>query len=420
MIPSKLKSQIKKLPNSAGVYIYKNSSGKIIYIGKAINLKKRVTQYFLSGSALGPKTQTLVSQIASIETKLVDSEIEALILESFLIKKHRPKYNSQLKDDKNYIYITISRQVLPQVSSVHSNKIPPRSFVYGPFPNTPAVKSLLKTIRRHFPFYTKKHHPSQKCLYCHLHLCPGPQPDPKLYRQNIGKIKKILSGNFKGLQRQLKKEIKEATQTQDFEFAILARDQLLALNYIVYGWKSLSSLYSSINLSSDTNNMAVTDLLTLLRPFLPRLKKLNRIEAYDISNSGSSYFTAAMSVYDHNHLDHGQYRQFKIYTKSTPDDQHMIAEALSRRFRHQDWTLPDLVLVDGGKPQVTAAIAVCSVPVIGLAKKEETIVFRVGDNWQQVNLPVSSHSLRLLQNLRNEAHRFANRYRKKLIQNQLK
>lgn len=420
MIPSKLKSKVKKLPNLPGVYIYKNSAAKVIYVGKAINLKKRVTQYFLSSSALGPKTRALVSQIASIEIKLVDSEIEALILESSLIKKHHPKYNSQLKDDKSYIYINISRQPLPQVSSVHFNKIRPRSFVYGPFPNTPAVKSLLKTIRRRFPFYTKKHHPSQKCLYCHLHLCPGPTPDPKLYRQNIGKIKKILSGNFKKLQTQLKREIKKATKVQDFELAILARDQLSALNYIVGGWKSLSFLYSSINLPSDTDNIAVANLLTLLQPYFSGLKKISRIEAYDVSNLGSNHFTAAMSVFDHSHLDHSQYRQFKIYTKSTPDDQFMMAEALSRRLRHQDWPLPDLILVDGGKPQVTAAVAICHLPIIGLAKKEETVVFKVGDNWQQVNLPPSSHSLRLLQNLRNEAHRFANRYRKKLIQNQLK
>jgi len=185
-----------KLPTTPGVYIYRNLIGEIIYVGKAINLKKRVSQYFQRHDALGPKTHTLVSQIDSIETKVVASEIEALILESSLIKKYRPKYNSLLKDDKSYLYITISKNRLPFISTARSSNLPGNADIFGPFPNGFAVKTLLRTIRHIFPFYTTALHPKTKCLYCHLGLCPGPDPDMKLYRLNISKIKNILKGRF--------------------------------------------------------------------------------------------------------------------------------------------------------------------------------------------------------------------------------
>jgi len=418
MLSPKLKDQIKKLPTTPGVYIYCDQNKKIIYVGKAINLKNRVSQYFSRPDALGSKTQILVAQIATIQTKTLGSEIEALILESSLIKKHRPKYNSQLKDDKNYIYICITKDKLPLVFSAHLNKLPQNAYIYGPFPDASAVKSILKTIRRFFPFYSRPHMP-QKCLYCHLRLCPGPHPDSKLYRQNIGKIKKILSGSFKKLQTQLKQELKISSKKQNYELAILARDQLLALNYIVGGWKSLSSLLSTVNLQADANQTAINELLSFLKPYFAKLKKINRIEAFDISNSGSNYFTAAMSVFSQDKLDHSQYRQFKIYTKTTPDDPAMLAEAISRRLKHPDWPMPDLILLDGGKPQLSAVSSFTALPLIGLAKKEETLIFKSASSWHQVNLPSTSHALLLLQNLRNEAHRFANRYRQKLIQKTL-
>ena len=423
-----LKKTIKNLSTTPGVYIYKNKNKKIIYIGKAINLKNRVNQYFSRPDALGPKTQALVSQIASITTKNVGSEIEALILEASFIKKYRPKYNSQLKDDKNYLYICITKHKLPQVFSAHLNKLPSNAFIYGPFPSGSAVKSILKTIRRLFPFYSRPHS-KKRCLYCHLGLCPGPSPNPASYRQNIGNIKKILSGNFKKLQTQLKKDIKASTAKQDFESAIIFRNQLQALNYIVSGWHNLSDLFSSVNLASDTTNSATQNLVSLLQPYFPRLKKIERIEGYDISQMGSRHFVAAMSVFQQGRLDHSQYRQFKIKTLSTADDPQMMAEEISRRLKHDAWPLPDLILVDGGKPQAKAASAAVlserssakdlPIPLIGLAKKEETIIIKTNKRWQKINLPKNSHSLLLLQNLRNEAHRFANRYRKKLIKKSL-
>lgn len=405
---------LKNIPNSPGVYIYKNSDNKIIYVGKAINLKKRVTQYFKSDEALGYKTRQLVSQIAKIDFQIVGSEIEALILESSLIKQYRPKYNSQLKDDKSYIYITISKDKIPLIKPAFKSTLNSNSIFFGPFPDSSAVKNLLKTIRFIFPFYSS-HHGPKKCLYCHLNLCPGPTPDIKEYKKNINKIKSILDGNFSRLISKLNKEMSTFSKSENFEMAAFRRDQINALNYIISGWKSLNNLYQKVNLQEDQVGKALSELKNVISPYFPNLKNINRIEAYDISNLGPKYFVGSMVVSQNGNIDKDQYRQFKIYSKLTPDDQFMIKEIVYRRLKHPEWIFPDLILVDGGKPQVSAATSICNIPVIGLAKREETIVIKTGDNWTEIKLPKNSPALLLLQNLRNEAHRFANNYRKKII-----
>ncbi len=408
------------IPTQPGIYIYKNNLGEIIYVGKAINLKKRVNQYFQRDDALGPKTRRLLSQINDISWQIVSSEIEALILESSLIKKYRPKYNSQLKDDKSYIYICITKDKIPLVFSTHATKIPSNSFVYGPFPSGSAVKSLLKTIRRIFPFRTSSRHPQTSCLLCHLNLCPGPNPDPVNYKRDISRIKKILSGKFSLLKRTLHQEMSLESKKQNFEAALKSRDQLTALDYIVSGWHNLNNLFEQTNLPDDRTTLGLNGLQTLLSRYFPKLKNINRIEAYDISNLGSKYFVGSMVVFFENHIDINQYRKFKIYSKNTPDDQFMIKEIIWRRLKHFDWTYPDIILVDGGKPQVSAANSVLSlqsqknIALIGLAKKQETVVIKTLESFIEVNLPPNSETLKLLQKLRDEAHRFANNYRRQL------
>lgn len=404
------------IPSAPGVYIYKNSDNKIIYIGKAVNLKKRVTQYFKSDEALGYKTRKLLSQIASIDYQVVSSEIEALILESSLIKQYRPKFNSQLKDDKSYIYITISKDKIPLIKAAFKSNLNSNCYFYGPFPDSSAVKSLLKTIKSIFPFYSKPH-PPKKCLYCHLNLCPGPNPDPKEYRKNINKIKHILNGNFSKLISKLNKEMLFFSKSQNFEMAKLRRDQISSVKYITSGWKNLSHLYQKIELQEDQIGKALRDLKTLLTVYFPDIKNISRFEAYDISNLASKYFVGAMTVFSKNKIDSSHYRHFKIYSKETPDDQLMIKEVLYRRLKHPEWPFPDFILVDGGKPQVSAANSIIlDIPIIGLAKKEEIIVIKKGDLWHEIKLAKNSPALNLLQQLRDEAHRFANNYRKKLIQ----
>ncbi len=413
-----LTDQLKLLPSSPGVYIYRNSKDEIIYVGKAINLKKRVTQYFQSEDALGAKTNQLVSQIANIETKVVGSEIEALILESNLIKKHRPKYNSQLKDDKSYLYICISKDKFPIISTYHQTTLPENTNIYGPFPDSRSVKSLLKTIRRIFPFYTKANHSKKECLFCHIGVCPGPNPNNDTYKKNIKNIKKILSGDFKKLETNLKKEILLLSKTHKFEEAILVRGQLLSLQYIVSGWKNLNNLFENINLADDKNDSSIRELSTIIKPYFPLIKKISRIECYDISQLGNKYFVGSMTVAIDGKLDNSQYRKFKIESHNNPNDQLMIKEVVYRRLKHSEWNFPDLIVVDGGKPQVTAVSSLITrkdVAFIGLAKRLETIVIKTNDNWVEINLPKNSSALRLLQQIRDEAHRFANKFRKELI-----
>lgn len=427
----------KNLPSSPGVYIFKDKEDKIIYVGKAINLKKRVSQYFLRDDALGPKTQTLVSQIAKIDYQTVGSEIEALILESSLIKKYKPKYNSKLTDDRSYIYICITKEKCPIIFSAHRSRIPENCHIYGPFPSGTSVRLLLKTIRRIFPFYTRKLHSKSPCLYCHLNLCPGVNPDLKTYRRNISKIKKILSGNIRNLAADLKKEMKRFSDSQNFESALQIRDQINSLNYVVSGWHNLNNLFEKIDLPEDESSRAVDELKTLLKPYFSKISSVDRIECFDISNLGSKYFVGSMTVFENGFLNKNEYRKFKIYTKVTPDDQFMIKEVVYRRLKHPEWQYPEVIMVDGGKPQVSAALNAFDLFVkthynasltkkendesfkkiifIGLAKKFETIVFKNADKWVEVNLPKNSDALKLLQNLRDEAHRFANKYRKELI-----
>ncbi len=418
---------IKNLPSKPGVYIYKNSQKKIIYVGKAVNLKKRVSQYFQTDHALGYKTSHLVSQIADIDFYVVGSEIEALILESSLIKQYRPKFNSQLKDDKSYIYITITKDKFPLIKPAFKSTLNQENYFYGPFPDSRSVKSLLKTIRHIFPYYSKKHD-SKKCLYCHLGLCPGPNPSPKEYRRNISSIKKILNGHFRKLISQLTKEMTLFSQSENYELAKVRRDQIDSLKYVISGWQSLSHLYQEIDFKEDKYQKAVDQLILTLSTNFPQLKKINRIEAYDISNLGSKIFVGAMTVYQNGKIDSSQYRQFKIESKITPDDQFMIKEVIYRRLKHSEWTSPDIILVDGGKPQVSAAhqavdLSISSslkqIAIIGLAKKFETIIIKNIDNWEEINLPKNSPALQLLQQLRDEAHRFSNRYRNKLVKNKL-
>jgi len=405
---------IKNIPSKPGVYIYKNNQGKIIYIGKAINLKKRVSQYFQKDDALGYKTTKLVSEIKDIDFRVVGSEIEALVLESSLIKQYRPKFNSQLKDDKSYIYITITKDKFPLIKPAFKSTLNKNDLFYGPFPDSSSVKSLLKTIRHIFPYFSKKHGP-KKCLYCHLGFCPGPTPNLKEYRATISKIKNVLNGNFKKLINQLTKEMNNFSKSEKFELAKVKRDQINAINYVISGWKDLSRLYQSVDLKEDQSQKAITELKLILSPYFPNLKEINRLEAYDISNLGTKYFVGAMTVFQSEKLDTNEYRQFKIYSKVTPDDQFMIKEIIYRRLKHREWNYPNLILVDGGKPQVSSASSITDIPIIGLAKKQETIVIKTNTNWVEINLPKNSPSLQLLQQLRNEAHRFSNRYRKKIM-----
>lgn len=336
-----------------------------------------------------------------------------MILEASLIKKYKPKYNSLLKDDRSYIFIVITNDKLPLIFSTHLSRIPPKASVFGPFPSGSDVKILLKTIRRIFPYYSKKHGPKE-CLYCHLGLCPGPSPDSASYRQTIGKIKKLLGGRIKLLISDLTRDMKSASKSEKYEQALQIKNQIDAINYVVSGWNNLNNLFQDVNLPEDRQSSAINELITTLQPYL-NIKSINRLECYDISQMGTKHFVGSMTVWQNGRLDKSEYRKFKIDTKTTADDQFMIKEVVWRRLRHPEWSYPDLIIVDGGKPQLNAASSITDRPVIGLAKRLETIIIKDHLEYVEINLPQNSSALNLLKSLRDEAHRFANRYRKELM-----
>ncbi len=403
---------LKSIPSKPGVYIYKDKDNKIIYVGKAINLKKRVSQYFQKDNGLNPKTKKLVSLIKNINYYIVGSEVEALVLEANFIKLYKPKYNSQLTDDKNYIYICISKENYPRIFTSQLSKLDDKKYLtYGPFPDSTSAKFLLKSIRHIFPYRTfVKYHP-KNCLYCHLGLCPGANPNLNDYQKTITKIKKILTGQTKKLIDQLQTEMFAFSKSLNYELALTRKRQIESMVYITSSWKNIGKLTSQINLSSSVWLSAINELKSIFT-----ISDLNRIEAFDISNS-SNFFVGSMVVFQKGIIDNSAYRQFKIKTKTSQDDQYMIAEIVKRRLNHLDWSYPQIILVDGGKSQVSAVLPLIKdkkILLIGLAKKEETIVTYVDSGWQEIKLPKFSNALRLLQHLRNESHRFANRYRLKL------
>lgn len=416
--PKHLQAKLKKLPDLPGVYIYKNSTGQIIYVGKAINLNKRVHQYFQRDDALGPKTTTLVSQIANIETRVVESEIQALLLEASLIKKHQPKYNSQLTDNKSYIYICLTKEKYPRIFATHKSKLNQQDEFYGPFPDGGSVRQLLKTIRKIFPYRSCRVLPKKPCIYHQLGLCTAPCVTPAGYGQYVGKIRRFLRGNITWLMLDLKQKMKQASINHQFEEALVHRNQLEALTYITSGWRSLSAMFKTIELADDQTSQATNQLLTTLQPYFPQLSKLERIECFDISNFGNNYFVGSMTVFSEGKVNSSDYKQFKIYTKQDQDDMYMLKEVVWRRLKHPEWGTPDLIVLDGGIPQlsVVSSLNIKNIALVGLAKKQETIVIQSGGKFIEINLPKDSQAIFLLQRLRDEAHRFANRYRKKLME----
>ncbi len=415
----KLLKTVKTLPNSPGVYIYKNVNKEIIYVGKAISLKKRVSQYFQREDALGPKTTSLVSQIHKIEYKQVESELQALLLEASLIKQYRPKFNSQLRDDKSYIYICITNEKIPRIFSTHKNKLNDQDNFYGPFPDSKSVRFLLRTIRHIYPYRSCRVLPKKPCLYFDLKLCTAPCVNTVGYNQIVGKIKKFLNGNITSLITDLKNEIKQESKQENYEKALKLKEQLDPLLYITNSWRSAQDLSKDHNLQDDQISRALDQLTTTLQPYFPSLLKIQKIECFDISNFGNNYFVGAMTVFAQGRIDNSQYKKFKIKTISNQDDMHMMKEMLWRRLNHPEWDFPDLIVLDGGKPQLSVVSTIFNnknIALIGLAKKMETIVLKDGETWQEINLPKDSSSLHLLQRLRDEAHRFGNKYRKELMQ----
>lgn len=390
----------------------------MIYCGKAINLRKRVSSYFLNKD-LGEKTKKLVEQINKIKTIHVNSEIEAFLLEEKLIKKYSPKYNVMLKDDKAYPLVRINiKDKYPAVLIVRKKK-DDKSIYFGPYTSTGSLKTVLKLIRKIFPYQSVLNHSNKVCLYNHLGLCPCPQVLGNLeYKKNLKHIVDFMNGNTTKVIRDLEKERDIYSKNENFEISLQIQKKIDSIKLITSPFYKPFQYEENPNFKSDILKKELDELLLILNSNGLNITKLKRIECFDISNTSGTNATASMVVLINGERDTSLYRRFKIKRKykSIPNDFAMMQEVITRRLSHINWGTPDLIVVDGGKGQVSSAKKVLDnlsikIPIIGLAKKEETIVLQ---NLKLITLPSDSKSLHLIMKIRDEAHRFAINYHRKL------
>lgn len=522
-----LASKLKNLPETSGVYLMKDVSGNVIYVGKAINLKRRVSSYFQSNKSHNQKTKILVSKIEDFEILLTSNENEALILECNLIKKYSPEYNILLKDDKTYPYIEITNDKYPRLGISRKRKL--KTHLFGPYTSAHYLKYFLSTVRKFFHIRTCKDKNPKRvrpCLYGFIGLCSAPCAEKISYEEYMSDVKKainFLNGNISEVVDKLYKEIKEESDKLNFEkcsvllkslraiedlknkqkvifdknvnrdyigFSKSEKDILFKIlivrdgalidrgeyifslkfeesdsenlkafllfyyeniyfmpseiyvpcqpedvdsleNYFSTSFDKKISILSNLRGKNkefvelacqnaeislkekklEKNRRSKISILEEIKEVLGLAKLPNRIETYDISNLEGAYAVGSMVVFTEGVPDKKEYRKFKIKCKDTPDDFAMMREMIFRRFCESEKlknVLPDLVVIDGGKGQISAVediIKSVGVPFIGLAKKNEEIYFP--DKSDPLILDKDSNALNLIRYGRDEAHRFA-------------
>lgn len=429
-----LDEKLKQLPTSPGVYFYKDAAEEIIYIGKAANLRNRVRQYFQKSRARDPKTDALVAEIVDTEWQVVESEIDALFLEAELVRRYLPRYNILLRDDKSMVYVRINIDDAFPTVSLTRRPLDDGARYLGPYLSAYSIRQALKALRRAFPYATKQTLGQKRAsLHYHLGLDPGLEEGKtslKTYRANLRKLITVLEGKRRNVEYDLQKEMKKASNREDFETAARLRNQVFALQNL-----SNKVIFSDKEFLELSKDHALGELVELLG--LSTFPK--RMECYDISHQQGTDVVASMVVFTNGVSDKSQYRKFKT-TRNRNDDFANMNEILSRRLAERNrnkWPDPQLIVIDGGKGQLDAALAArdaagCQqIPFIGLAKREEQIVIRNGasnvsvhqqalhklggfatesEDFTLVNLPHSTNLIKLLQRIRDESHRFAVSY----------
>ncbi len=411
-----------------GVYFHKDAGGEIIYIGKAANLRNRVRQYFHSGRPTDSKTMMLVSEIADVDWTEVESEADALFLEAELVKRYLPRYNILLRDDKSLQYVRIDyKSDYPTVRLVR-RPLDDGAQYFGPYINSFSLKKALRYLRRAFPYaVSRPANQKRASLHYHLGLDPGLEEGRTRladYRANLRKLMQYLRGNRVALMRNIEKEMKRAAKAREFEAAAQLRNQLKSLQDL-----NRQIIFSDREIQDASKDQALIELVNLLGlEASPR-----RVEGFDISHIQGTDTTASMVVFADGLPYKTAYRKFKMRTPGNDDFAH-IFEAISRRLSQvnvKKWGLPDVILIDGGKGQLSAAMKArdvanhSSIPMIGLAKKEEEIILKKSirpqsshfqgsslesGKFRVVRLPKDSHLVKLLQRIRDESHRFAVSY----------
>lgn len=539
-LSEQLQQRLETLPTEPGVYLMKNAQGQIIYVGKALNLRNRVRSYFQSGKGHSAKVRVLVTQIADLEIITTRTEVEALVLESNLIKHHRPYYNALLKDDKHYPFLKLTlEEDFPRLVVVRQ-RLNDGARYYGPYPDGQGMHQAVHLIEKLFPLRKRKNPQFRErpCLNYYMNRCLGPCQglvDKVRYRQMVDDVASFLEGKHEKIIARLKVEMQTASEELDFERAATLRDQVQSLEGFRQRQKVVGDptddqdaigvshddhvaifqvfqvrqgkLIGRLIFSLPAEGEAIADVLeTFLTQYYERTDNLprevllpmaiegdsalagwlserrglkvsvkvpqrgekrdlmdlvaknadqelgrqrlvrmaesrtaatggpaelaralgletvpSRIEAFDISHLSGSDIVASMVVFIDGRPAKQEYRKFKMKTVHDNNDFASMHEVILRRFRRSqdgDWPLPDLVIIDGGKGQLNAALEAIAIvgaecpPIFGLAKREEEL-FLPGKK-DPLLLPANSPSLHLVQQVRDEAHRFAVTFQRQL------
>lgn len=408
-IPEHIKIKDGRLPAAPGVYLMKDVSGGLLYIGKAVSLRSRVASYFVRPA--DARIARMVTRIGRIDYQETPTAIEALMLESRLIKKYQPPYNILEKDDKSCVHLAFTREPYPRPVLIRAHelaRLPKRRFLrtFGPFHSADSVQAALDALRRPFPWTLCHPGARRPCFYRHLGLCPGVctgEISPAEYRKIIRQLMAFFDGRRRSIVGGLERAMRAASKAQRYEEAAVLRNRLRALERV----QDIAVLKNE--------NAALQEFIDVF----------GRIEGYDISNISGADAVGSMVVFRDGRARKGDYRRFRIKTVSGANDTAMLTEVLERRLARGAgsqagrWPLPDLILVDGGAGQVNAARRVlerrgASIPLIGIAKgpdrKRDELVYDKSDHELA---RLASTFKPLLQRVRDEAHRFAVAYHRR-------
>ncbi len=416
-------AKVREFPHKPGVYLMKDAAGRVIYVGKAKSLRSRAGSYFLKAAAEERRTADLVREIADIDYLECESEVDALLAEARLIKDVQPKYNQDLKDDKTFPYLEITtREDFPRVEFTRTPQ-DRGTKLYGPFASAGSLRGAMQVLQKIFKFRTcsldideheEKWRWFRPCLLASIDQCTAPcnlRISKEEYRKDIQRLRMFLEGNKKRLLMEMRGEMREAAQALQFEKAARLRDEIQMLETLDDRGELDTHVQPEVFYVDPKKGLAALQKALELAE-LPRT-----IEGIDIAHLGGGETVASLVQFvDGLPLKPG-YRRYKIRGVQGVDDFASIREVVARRFqrKHDELELfPDLLMIDGGKGQLSAALGafrdlqIEPPKVISLAKREEEI-FVMGQS-ESIRLSRHSFGLRLLQYVRDEAHRFAQHY----------
>jgi excinuclease ABC subunit C len=414
MTPSTLlRQKVSEFPLMPGVYLMKDERGRILYIGKARLLRKRVQSYF-SARPEFPKIAVLMSKVREIDYLETPTEVDALLLEARLIRQYQPRYNKELKDDKSYPLLKISRERFPKIHLTR-NKTDPQAIYYGPFTDAKLLREAVALIQHLFPIRKCQKIPKTACLYYHIGQCLAPCIKPEIkpeYDRVVSEIRAFIGSGKRSFLEYLTERMREAAAELRFEDAQYFKDQIEAISRLRRKKFRIGKPEAGIGLSATLE----------LKKILGMKKLPEKIACFDVSNTQGDEAVAARVSFYRELPDKAEYRKYKIKSVRGIDDYAMIREALRRMIagirEGRENFIPDLIVIDGGKGHLNAAASVLeeeayeNTVLISLAKKFEIVYgLRSGE---AVEMPRGGAALHLLQRIRDEAHRFAVTYHRLL------